>query len=626
MIAMPIHPDDDLSALGAAEERLYSPKTIPGAPRPTIAPSDAPRVQHAWAFRFAPNAHPHVQLALTFFLAAVAFFVVAGGIALIILFTGSTSVSNDNISLIAQGPTTIAAGDTVPLSLAITNKNVVPLQNATVEIDFPEGTRSAADRSLNYPRYTENLGTIAPGATILRSVKAVVFGTSGSSLTMPISLSYKTSSSNATFVKNATYPLTITSAPLSVSISAPAESVSGKPLSLSVTVRSNASTPLSNVILLAALPSGFSLDASSIPLTQNAFLIGTLAPGGSKVVSLSGTLSGSAGDQRDFKFTVGTGNSSTDTSPALSYMSQDAEVAIMAPFLATSLSINGDSSSSPVLTPGATNTVTLSWTNTLTVPLTNATISVSLGGAVVPGSISTQNGFYDSNTNTVTFDQSTNPSLSSLPPGSSGQGTLTFRTALATGLRNPTVTLTTSIAGERVGQANVPEQVSSSAAITASVSSTVSLTAQSLHTSGSIRNTGPIPPSIGVPTTYTILWRLTDPGNDITSTSVTTTLPSYVTFTGVLSPASAALTYDASSRTVTWRPGDLSSGQTTSAAFQVSLTPSSSQSRSVPALTNTVTFSGFDRYAQVSIGAQASAVTTETVGDAGYTPTDASVQ
>ncbi len=101
----------------------------------------------------------------------------------------------------AQGPTTIAAGDTVPLSLAITNKNVVALENATIEVDFPNGTRDATDETQNYPRYTENLGTIAPGATVLRSVKAVIFATAGSSLSLPISLSYQTTGSNATFVK-----------------------------------------------------------------------------------------------------------------------------------------------------------------------------------------------------------------------------------------------------------------------------------------------------------------------------------------------------------------------------------------------------------------------------------------
>ncbi len=117
-----------------------------------------------------------------------------------------------------------------------------------------------------------------------------------------------------------------------------------------------------------------------------------------------------------------------------------------------------------------------------------------------------------------------------------------------------------------------------------------------------------------------------DTGNDITSTSITTTLPSYVSFTNVLSPTSAAVTYDVVSRTVTWRAGDLASGQTATAAFQVSFTPSDSQRGQAPELTGPITFNGFDRYAQVPVSSQANALTTETTGDAGYSGNDADVQ
>ncbi len=135
---MAIHPDDDLSALGYVRERLYSPKMLDIEKRQEVSSEEASPVPHAWSLKVAPKAHPHVRLALVFFIAAVVFFIAAGGVAALILFTGSTAVSTDNITLTAQGPTTIAAGDTVPLSLAITNRNVVALTNATDQGGFPE--------------------------------------------------------------------------------------------------------------------------------------------------------------------------------------------------------------------------------------------------------------------------------------------------------------------------------------------------------------------------------------------------------------------------------------------------------------------------------------------------------
>ena len=48
-----------------------------------------------WGERLAPKAHKHVRLALVFFVAALAFFVVAGGVAALLFFTGSSSVSTN---------------------------------------------------------------------------------------------------------------------------------------------------------------------------------------------------------------------------------------------------------------------------------------------------------------------------------------------------------------------------------------------------------------------------------------------------------------------------------------------------------------------------------------------------
>ncbi|MGH7175200.1 MAG: hypothetical protein ACREGR_02490, partial [Minisyncoccia bacterium] len=459
---MPIHPDDDTSALEEARERLYSPRAVEVKLRRALEASGAAELPHAWAAKIAPKQHPHIRLALLFFLVALAFFVVAGGIAALLLLTGSSSVSTDNITLSVQGPTTIAGGDIVPLSLAITNKNVVALEDATLEIDFPPGTRSADNQGQSYPRYTEDLGTIAPGVTVLRSVKAAVFGTSGSALSIPISLSYATAGSNATFVKKSSYPLEVTSAPLSISVDLPAQSVAGQPLTATILVRSNATTALNDVVLQGQFPFGFSLISSSPTANGSSFLLGTLSPGVAKTVTVTGTLAGQAGDQNTFHFTVGTGNSASDPVPEIAYMTQDATVAVAAPFLATALSLNGNTSASPTLSPSALNTATLSWQNTLDVPLTNATISLQLSGAVMPGSIETQDGFYDSSSNTITWSASTDASLESLPPGASGLGSFSFKTAPVGSAQNPSVTFTVSISGERAGQSGVPEQVTAS--------------------------------------------------------------------------------------------------------------------------------------------------------------------
>ncbi|HUY05298.1 MAG TPA: hypothetical protein VMV62_01100 [Candidatus Paceibacterota bacterium] len=629
---MTIHPREDENGLGSLEqarESLYRPVDIP-RPRARLDSAGEHTLPHAWEEKELPKvaAHQgerHVRLASLFLGAAVLFFLVALGAAGYFFYYGSNSVSTDKVTIDIQGPTTIAGGDTVPLSLTITNKNPVAIQNATIEIDFPAGTRSATDMLVAYPRYVENLGTLASGATVTRSVKAVVFGGAGQSLALPVSFSYGTSGSNAIFEKKSSYALAVTSTPLSVSVDALSETVSGDPLTFTLTVRSNATAPLSNVVISAPSPFGFQVTSSSIPFSNSSFLIGTLAPGASKQVTLTGTLTGQDGEQRVFHFTVGTANSAQDQTLAVTYMTQDATVSIAAPFITTDLAINGDTSNNVVITPGSTQSVTLTYANTLATTVTDASVTVAISGTAIDfNSIRTTSGFYNSSNHTIIFSKDTDPSLASLAPGASGIGTFTFST-LPVGTPSPTVALAISVSGMRVGQSNVPEQVTSSTVQTVKVATMVDLSSVSSRTLGGLGSSGPVPPRANQATTYSIVWDAQDKGSAVAGGTVTATLPSYVSYTGKTAGA-GTFSYDSSSNTLTWSTGDLAEGGDAQGIFQVSFTPSTSQRGTVVSLTSAPAFTGYDRFAGVQVSATADPATTATTQDPGYVPANAIVQ
>ena len=629
---MPQFPEDDTSALERAREHLYNPMAgLRSSHRPSLTPTDKRELPHEWEEVLQPavlhTGKRHVRLASIFLGVAVLFFLVSLGVAAYVFYVGGNSVSVDKVTVNVQGPTTVAGGDVVPLSLTITNTNSVAIENATIEIDFPSGTRSATNVLAAYPTYTENLGALASGASVTRSVQAILFGGSGQALTLPISLSYSTAGSNAVFVKKSSYSLTVSTTPLSISVQTLSETVSGQPLTLTLIVNSNATVPLSNVVLAAALPFGFLVTSSSLPLNNSSFLLGTLNPGASKTVTLTGTLTGQDTEQRVFHFSVGTANTSGDQTLAVTYMSQDATVAITAPFINTTLALNGDASSNVVISPGSPQSVTLSYTNTLTTSITDATVAIALSGAAIDyNSIQTTNGFYNSVNHTIIFSKDTDPALASLAPGASGVGVFTFSTLPASaGMLSPTANFAISVSGTRIGQTNVPEQVSALATKTAKVTTTVALAASSFHSSGPLSTSGPVPPRTGQATTYTIVWNVQNQGSAVAGGTVSATLPSYVTYTGV-SSGTGSFSYDSSSNTVTWSAGDLAQGASAQGAFQVSLTPSTSQKGSAPPLTSSASFSGYDRFAGVQISATADPVTTETKGDPGYVSTNSLVQ
>lgn len=623
--------DDDTGALEQARKRLYDVGGVASDARRPLSVAGDRVLPHSWGDGAASTSAPpqksrHLHFAGGFFAVAFLFFMVSLGVAGYFFYSGGNTVSVDKIDLDIQGPSTIAGGDTVPLLLTITNTNPVAIKDTTVEITFPEGTRDADNTLEAYPRYTENLGTIASGATVTRSLKAVIFGGAGEGLTLPISLSYGTAGSNAVFVKKDSYDLSISSAPLEVSVDALTETVSGKPLTLTLKVRSNSKVSLSNVVLAGTFPFGFTVDSSSVPLSNSSFLLGTLTPGQSRTITLTGRLAGQDGEQRVFHFSVGTAKTASDQALAVTYMSQDKTVGITAPFINTTLSLNGDSSPNAVVPAGSRQSVTVSYVNTLPTSVSNVNVSIAVsGGAVDYRSIESARGFYRSIDRTVVFSQDREPSLANLAPGASGIGTFSFATLSAGALASPSITFTISVSGTRVGQSNVPEQVSASVTKTVKVVTAVALSSYALHSSGPLSNTGPVPPLADQATTYSVVWNVKNQGSAIADGTVVATLPSYVTYTGKTA-GSGTFSYDTTTRKVSWNAGDLAQGTSAQGVFQVSITPSTSQSKSAPSLTTIPSFSGYDRFAGVQVRASADPATTETSNDPGFVRGNGEVQ
>ncbi|MDB5244647.1 MAG: hypothetical protein JWN18_517 [Parcubacteria group bacterium] len=627
---MPPQPEDSLGALEKARERLYSPDSAVET-RPVREVTERRILPHAWKEAILPSTlvgpKRHIRLATIFFTAAAIFFVLSLSATLLIFYLGGNSVSVDKIAMSVEGPTSIASGDETPLTLTVTNKNAVAIKNATIDITFPSGTRNASNVLSPYPRYSENFGTLASGQTITRTIKTVMFGEAGQTLTLPVALSYTATDSSATFVKKSSYPLVVSTTPLTVSVEARTEAVSGQSFPITLTVTSNARVPLTNVVLTSALPFGYTVTSSSVPLNNSSFLLGTLQPGVAKKIMLTGTLTGQESDQRVFHFTLGTASSAQDQILAVTYTTLDVPVTMTSPFLNTLLSINGDSGANVILTPGALQNVSLSYANTLTTSITNATVGVTITGSAIDyNSIQTSNGFYRSSDHTILFSRDTDPSLAQLSPGATGVGTFTFATLPLGSIKSsPTVGFSISVSGTRVGQTNVPEQLTASATKFAKVATSISFTAGALHTFGSLVSSGPNPPKAGETSTYAIVWNVRNSGSAVAGGTVTATLPSYVSYTNN-STGSGNFSYDPGSRTMTWTTGDLGQGASVQGAFQVSFNPSNSQKGTSPQLTSRAAYAGFDRFAGVQVTASAEAVTTETRGDSGYSSTWAIVQ
>lgn len=616
-------------------QRLYAPQEPERFPASVLTPAPAPQIPaHAegWAPPVAPVPEKRRFSKAALFLGiAAAFFVIALGAASYFLIFGGRSVSSDRISITVDGPPAVSSGDVVTLLVSIENRNPVTAGATMLSMTFPETTRSPEDASLPFTQFMDTVGDIPSGGTGEQSVRVALFGGENERVIIPIRFEYRVEGSNAVFVKEAEYEAVITSSPLSVRAEAVSESSVGQPLTFAVTVRSNAKERMDNIGVFAQYPFGFTAARGEGPV----FPVGALEPGEERTITVSGAIAGENSDERVFRFTAGVRRGEEKTMLAVPYSSAEVLVRLAKPFLATTLSVNREASSSPVIQAGVPTQSIVSWVNTLATPILDGQVTVKLSGAALDtASVSAYSGFYRSSDTSIIYSRETESGLARLDPGATGAGSFSFRTkpgAVLAGMRNPVVTATISVAGRRVGETNVPESVSPALTRTIKVGTDLTLTARSLYSTGPFKNTGSWPPKVDQPTTYTIQLSLANTVNSVADATVSATLPNYVTYTGATSPADGSISYNAATRTVVWRAGEIEPGTgygaaARSAAFQVSLLPSASQRGTSPILMSAPVLSGIDRFTQKQISETLPAVTTQASSDPAFLQGKAQVQ
>ncbi|MDB5264898.1 MAG: hypothetical protein JWN64_469 [Parcubacteria group bacterium] len=605
----PTPPDnEEASSLERLRNSLYSNKQPQAFTVENVAENTTP-LPNLWETPKVPL-HVHLKkypVSVLFLGGAAVFFVLAALVAAALIFFGGRSISTEHVLVDVSGGVAIGSGDSVSLQISVKNDNPAVMTNPTLSVEFPDSARSSDDPTMPAQRYMDSLGDLAPGATAERTVRAVFFGNENDKIVLPIRIEYHTPGSNAVFVKETSYELTITSSPVSLSVETLSQTSSGQELVLAVRIRSNAQVALNDVALLPAYPSGFIKTEQSVPSSNVLIPIGTLTPGEERVITVRGTLSGENGEERVFHFTAGTRRDADSISLSVPYTSAEASVTLTKPFLATTLSIDRNTADRPTVEAGAVVPAIVSWINTLQTSLTDAQITVKLGGnALDPNSVHISGGYYRSADTTIIFNRETDTALANLAPGDTGNGSFSFETKSAGALKsltNPTVTITVAAAGRRIGESNVPETITSTMTRTVLVASNFSLDTKAVRTSSPFANSGPFPPKVGQETTFTVVWSLGNSVNTVKGAKVTAVLPSYVRYTGMMSPAGSNLEYNDTTRTLTWNAGEVSASKVLS--FQVGLLPTDSQRGTSPLLLANQQFSGTDTFANKPItGAQ----------------------
>ena len=606
--------EKDRPIIEETEQELYARK----APAPeefhelkkteSIATRDAwdtprPIIRHSFIAR---SSHAAGNFAKTFFKISIGILVVAGLIATYMFYGGSRSFSNERVGVRILGSGFSDGGAPLSLAIEITNTNSTALTDAFVTVAYEKDSGSTVGDPYTYlPKVA--IGTIAAGATKSIEQTVVLYGGQNATKNVKAILEYHMQGSNALLNKTATLPVVISRAPITLSFDGPLTTTPNQPMSFTLKATSNSDVPIQNVLLSVEYPAGFVFTGAtpSPSYGNNVWVLGDLPQGGEQMITFTGSLKGFEGEDRIFRVSSGLESGTDKTKIGLVYNALTHTVALSKSFLGITASINDSPLDEVSLLTNTEAEVTINYTNTLDTRVSDAQITVVLAGnSFDPSRVTTQDGFFNSGNNTITFDKSTVGALAMLEPGQSGslEFGVTPRDAWsgAALIQNPVISFSVNVSGKQSGFGGVTE-VTNVLHKSAKFGTLFQLATETLYGSGPFQNTGGVPPHSGVETTYTIVWNIKNTANIASGVEVHATLPSYATFKNRLYPASAGLTYDPTSRTISWKVGKVNAGTgfispDTSVAFQIGFIPSTSQINATPNLIVGTEANGIDTF------------------------------
>lgn len=551
-----------------------------------------------------------------FFIFSLVFFILTLGYASYVFFAGGNTVSNDNIDISIFGNNFTAGGEELSLVVGITNRNSSALDLVDLIMEYPKSSSSGdANLSTGVERFRESLGMIPAGAVRNENLKVVLFGEQGSVRPIKISIEYRVEGSNGIFVKNKFYEVTINSTPLNLSVDAPLTVSPNQDLTLNVKATLNATRTVSKMLLKLDYPVGFQFK-SSVPapsLGNNIWNLGDLPSGAERNISVTGKMFDVAdGEEKIFRISSGSQSRKDKSMIDVVFNSLSHTITIKKPFIEAKLFVDG-----VYQREYATNAKTpiqgeIRWTNNLDTKVNDLEIRAKISGnAVDRRTINAQQGFYNSSTDVITWNKNSQNGFDEVNPGDSGSvdfSIIPLSLFSATGgiLSDPSININISISGKQLITGYAATDLNNSDSGTVRIISDVGFATKALFYSGPFTNTGSVPPKVEKETTYTIHWSLSNTANNISKATIHSTIPTWIKFTGSISPATENLTYNPSTREIIWNIGGIPRGTGITTAdrsvfFQVAFTPSLSQVHTVPIIINDAVLTGHDDFANVDV-------------------------
>ena len=529
---------------------------------------------------------------------------------------GSPSFSESGVKLEIEGPTQASVGDEVVYKVKYSNTTKLNLNSLSFKFTYPDGSvvlPSGGGPVLDgKDTFSEifTLDQLAVGQSGEKDFTAFLVGNRGNIKTAKIDLSFGAGSLKTVFEKTASLSTTMISLPVSLTLSAPPNSVPGQAISYVLDYRNESNGDIYDLRFEFKYPDGFSVQKSSpSPNTENyVWVIPVLKKGNGGRISISGLLNVKEGETKNISVAL----KRKIGDQYIDYEKSETSSVVANALLGTAISVNDSSDYSAFA--GDDLNYTIKYFNSSNYNLIGVNLLIKLEGDMYDiSSLDTKGGYYDSSNGTILWNASTISDFANLSPNKKGQ--VSFRIKLkdgipsgSTGSKNLFVRASTRLSTPNVPSDIGGDEIFAESNLVTKISTQPTLKQTAYYNDTAFGSSGPLPPEVGKETSFTIHWQITNPGNDMSGVKITGLLSAGVNWRSIVSVGSGQPepTFNKNISEVAWNPGVLPqgvgvTGSKYEASFQISINPSTSQTGSPVFLVKDSKLSGVDTFTKQNI-------------------------
>jgi len=550
----------------------------------------------------------------------IAFWILGGVILLALAAWGfswwqKNAFHQERVTVSFEGPSQVDNTEITKYVINYKNDNYVALKNVEIDLQYPENFQPTDSVNLKILSTTTSkffIPDIKAKSEGTVELKGIFYAPQNYPVILQASILYTPSNQGAQLSNSSQIGVTVTKSPVTLNLTAPQSASDGDSVEYVIDYSSVDVREMDNIQVRVDFPDGFEFTGSEPQASEkNAYwYVGTLQPNQTGQIRIQGKLQGDAGSSKTITASLGSADQSGQFSV---YQKMDATTQMIAPVLSITQSLAGNTNN--IVNAGDTLSYVVVYKNSGTIGLRDDIVTVQLQGNVLDLSkLKLNSGSFDSNTNIITWKASDIPALASIAPGQGGEIDFSVPVKQVIPVSGPNDKDFEITTVAKIDSPDIPTPVNSNKTISSNtldlkLASKVIFANQAFYKDQTIPNSGPIPIQVGKETTLTIHWSITSVSNDLANAKVISSLPSGVQWKGVISPQGENITFDSRTNQIEWDAGSVAAGAgvispAKTVAFQVSVTPESSQVGGPIPLINALTLTATDTFVSQDVNIQ----------------------